>query len=147
MQMCLTFSATVNLRRETEFMIVIPLLECFYRKKKICFANIRFHRRASLVDQMIKNLPAMRETWVWSLGWEDPLEKEMATHFSILAWRITWTQSLVGFSPCDCKQLDNTRQFTHTHTHTHTGSTVVVFFLRGRTLALMLLTLSQLAVG
>ena len=39
--------------------------------------------------QMVKNLPAMRETWVWSLGWEDPLEENMATHSSILAWRIS----------------------------------------------------------
>ena len=45
---------------------------------------------ASLVAQMVKNLPAMRETWVQSLGQEDPLEKEMATHSSILAWRIPW---------------------------------------------------------
>ena len=43
---------------------------------------------ASLVAQLVKNLPAMRETWVRSLGWEDTLEKEKATHFSILAWRI-----------------------------------------------------------
>ena len=43
---------------------------------------------ASLVAQLIKNLPAMRETWVWSLGWEDSLEEGMATHSSILAWRI-----------------------------------------------------------
>ena len=41
--------------------------------------------------QRVKNLPAMWETWVQSLGWEDPLEKEMATHTSILAWRIPWT--------------------------------------------------------
>ena len=41
-----------------------------------------------LVAQLVKNLPAMGETWVWSLGWEDPLEKEKATHSSILAWRI-----------------------------------------------------------
>ena len=40
---------------------------------------------------MVKNLPAMRETWVRSLGWEDPLEEGMATHFSILAWRIPWS--------------------------------------------------------
>ena len=45
-------------------------------------------RRASLVAQTVKCLPAMRETWVQSLGWEDPLEKEMATHFSTLAWKI-----------------------------------------------------------
>ena len=42
--------------------------------------------------QLVKNLPAMRETWVLSLGREDPLEKEMATHFSTLAWKIPWTE-------------------------------------------------------
>ena len=45
----------------------------------------------ALVAQLLKKLPAMRETWVRSLGWEDPLEKGMATHSSILAWRIPWT--------------------------------------------------------
>ena len=42
--------------------------------------------------QVVKNLPAMQETWAQSLGWEDPLEKEMATHSSILAWTIAWTE-------------------------------------------------------
>ena len=46
---------------------------------------------ASLEAQMVKNLPAMQETWVRSLGWEDPLEKGMATHSNILVRRITWT--------------------------------------------------------
>ena len=46
---------------------------------------------ASLVAQLVKNPPAMWETWVLSLGWEDPLEKGKATHSSILAWRIPWT--------------------------------------------------------
>jgi len=45
---------------------------------------------ASLVAQLVKNLPTMQETWVQSLGWEDPLEKGKATHSSILAWRIPW---------------------------------------------------------
>ena len=45
---------------------------------------------ASLVAQLVKNPPAIRETWVQSLGWEDPLEKGKATHSSILAWRISW---------------------------------------------------------
>ena len=60
------------------------------------------HRRilcitwASLVAQRLKCLPAMRENWVRSLGWEDPLEKEMATHSSILAWRIPWTEEPGG---------------------------------------------------
>ena len=47
--------------------------------------------RASLVAQLVKNLPAMQETWVRSLAWEDPLEKGKATHASILAWRSPWT--------------------------------------------------------
>ena len=50
------------------------------------------NQRASLVAQMVKHLPEMQETGVWSLGWEDPLEKEMATHSSILAWKIPWTE-------------------------------------------------------
>ena len=45
-----------------------------------------------LVIQLVKNLPAVQETWVPSLGWEDPLEKETATHSSILAWKISWTE-------------------------------------------------------
>ena len=52
--------------------------------------------KASLVAQLVKNLPAMRETWVQSLGWEDPLEKGMATHSSILAWRTPWTVQSMG---------------------------------------------------
>ena len=47
---------------------------------------------ASLVAQTVEHLPAMRETWVQSLGWEDPLEKEMATHSSTLAWKSPWTE-------------------------------------------------------
>ena len=51
-------------------------------------------RRASLVSQMVKRLPAMRETWVQSLGLEDPLEVDMATHSSTLAWKIPWMARL-----------------------------------------------------
>ena len=51
---------------------------------------------ASLVVKRVKNLPATGETWVWSLGWEAPLEKGMATHSSILAWRIPWTEEFGG---------------------------------------------------
>ena len=50
----------------------------------------------------------MQETQVQSLGWEDALEKEMASHSSILAWKIPWTQSLVGYHPWGCKELDTT---------------------------------------
>ena len=52
--------------------------------------------RASLVAQLVKNLPVMHGTQVRSMGWEDPLEKEMATHSSILAWKIPWTEELGG---------------------------------------------------
>ena len=52
--------------------------------------------QASLAAQRLKHLPPMWETWVRSLGWEDPLEKEMATHSSILAWRIPWSEEPVG---------------------------------------------------
>ena len=48
--------------------------------------------RAFLMAQMVKHLPTMRETWVQSLGWEDPLEKDMATHSSTLTWKIPWTE-------------------------------------------------------
>ena len=71
---------------------------------------------ASLVAQMVKHLPAMWETQVRPLGWEDPLEKEMATHSSILAWRIPWTEDLVGYSPWGLKDSDTTERL-HTHFH------------------------------
>ena len=54
---------------------------------------------ASLVAQLVKSLPAMRETWVQSLDQEDPLEEEMATHSNILAWRMPWTEEPGGYSP------------------------------------------------
>ena len=60
---------------------------------KILPANVG---RASLMAQRVKTLPAVQETWVQSLGQEDPLKKEMATKSSILAWRIPWTEKSVG---------------------------------------------------
>ena len=69
---------------------------------------------ASLVAQMVKHLPAMQETQVWSLGWENPLEKEMATHSSILAWKIPWTEEPGRLnSPWCHKESDTTEQLTH----------------------------------
>ena len=56
------------------------------------FCAIIWHDVASLVSETVKNLPAMQETWVQSLGQKDPLEKDLATHSSILAWRIPWTE-------------------------------------------------------
>ena len=66
----------------------------------------------SLVAQKVKNMPAMLETQVWSLGWEAPLEKGMATHSSIHAWRIPWTEEPDGYSPWSHKELDTTEPLT-----------------------------------
>ena len=64
---------------------------------------------------MVKKLPAMWETWVRSLGWKDPLEKGLATHSSILAWKTHGQRSLGGYSPWGRKESDMTEQLTHTH--------------------------------
>ena len=74
---------------------------------------------------MVKNLPAMQETWVQSLGREDPLEKGMTTHHSILVDRIPWTEEpgrlpSMGSQRVGHDQVTNTHTNTHTHTHTHT---------------------------
>ena len=67
---------------------------------------------ASLGAQLVKNPPAMQETWVQSLGWEDPLEKGTATHSSILAWRIPWTEETVGLQSV---RLQRVRHDFHFH--------------------------------
>ena len=61
-----------------------------------------------LVAQMVKNPPAMQETWVQSLGWEEPLEKETASHSSILAREFHEQRSLAGYNPWDHKESDTT---------------------------------------
>ena len=61
--------------------------------------------QASLVAQLVKNPPVMQETWVRSLGWEDPLEKGKAAHSSILAWRIPWTEEPGGLQPVGSQRI------------------------------------------
>ena len=65
--------------------------------------NVRSKLTSSLVAQTAKNLPTMQETRIGCLGWEDPLEEEMATHQSILAQRITWTEEPSGLCPGGCR--------------------------------------------
>ena len=72
---------------------------------------------------MVKNLPAMRETWVQSMGWEDPLEKGMATHSSFLAWRIPRTLQSMGSKRV---RLDSDFHFTSIHTYIELRSCSVV---------------------
>ena len=68
-----------------------------------------------MVAQMVKKLPAMEETWVRSLGWEDPLEEGMATHCSILAWRIAMDKrTLAGYNPWGHQESDMTERL-HFH--------------------------------
>ena len=65
------------------------------RRAKFCFGKYTsfiYQLRCFPGGSVVKNLPAMQETWVQFLGWEDPLEKEMAAHCNILAWRIPWTE-------------------------------------------------------
>ena len=71
--------------------------------------GIFFSTRTSQVAQMVKNLPALWETWVRSLGWEDPLERGMATHSSILAWRLPWTEEPGGLQYMGHKESDTTK--------------------------------------
>ena len=59
----------------------------------------------SPVAQRVKNLPAIQETWVRFLGWEDPLEKEMATHSSIVAWKIPWTEESGGLQSMGSQRI------------------------------------------
>ena len=64
---------------------------------------------------MVKNPPAMRETWVVSLGWEDTLEEGMATHSSILAWRIPWIEEPGGLQSMGSKESDATERLSTAH--------------------------------
>ena len=71
------------------------------------------------VAQTVKNLPAMQETQVRYLGWEDPLEVEMAAHSSVLSWRSPWTEEPGGLQSTGCRELDTTERLTLPLLHAH----------------------------
>ena len=77
------------------------VLMIYLHNSQNIFANL-------MVAQMVKNLPAIWKSQVQSLGWEDPLDKEMTTHFSILAWRVPWTEELGGLQFMGNKESDMT---------------------------------------
>ena len=83
-------SASLTKTRRWRLLIIL-LLKC-----SSFLTMLRGRPRASQLVQMVKNLATMQETWVWSLDWEDPLEKEITTHSSILSWRIPWTKDPGG---------------------------------------------------
>ena len=66
-----------------------------------------FQYQASLVAQMVKNVPAVKETQVQTVGWEDPMEKEMAPHSSILAWEIPWTEEPGGLRSLGSQRVEH----------------------------------------
>ena len=76
--------------------ILIPACASSSPAFLMMYSAYKLNKRVSLVAQRLKCLPAIQETWVWSLGQEDTLEKEMATHSIILAWRIPWTEEPGG---------------------------------------------------
>ena len=89
-----------------------PYLGCF-GEQGLGFIRLR----ASLGGSVVKKPPAKQETRVQSLGREDPLEKEMATHSSVLAWRIPWTEELGALQSMGSKKLDTTEQLNTTNNH------------------------------
>ena len=95
-----------------------PSRDEWIKNRFICDGILFSHKEyaPSLLAQTIKNLPAMQETWVWSLGWEDPRKKEMVTHSSIPAWRIPWTENPGGLQSTGLQRVwHGWATFTHTH--------------------------------
>ena len=94
-ELYISFSSGPQLWPSRLWLPFCSLMEC-----SLCVVEkrspITWTLAASLVVQVLKNLPAKQEIWVWSPGWEDPLEEGMATHSSILAWRIPWTEEPGG---------------------------------------------------
>ena len=117
MSMCRVFSCVVLFAMTSAFSLKNSI--------SLCPASFRIPRpnMSSLVAQTVKHLSTMQETWVRSLGREDSLEKEMATHSSTLAWKIPWTAELgAGHCPCGRKEL-STREWLHFHFHIFTWHT------------------------
>ena len=103
-----TIKCPVTLGKQPKFSV----LPCIICAMPLITVELLRRLQASLVAQTVKNLPAMRETWVQSLGWEDILEEGMATHSSILAWRIPWTEEPAGYSPWGHRESDMAEQLT-----------------------------------
>ena len=82
------FSLIRSSQQPSNSLLGLLVQKCEESVQNVQVAVLTFSSVASLVGQRVKRLPAMWEAWIWSPGWEDPLEKEMATHSSILAWKI-----------------------------------------------------------
>ena len=91
--------------------------------------------RGFLVAQLVKNPLAMQEPWVWSLGWEDPLEKVLATHSTVLAWRIPWTEEPGGLQSMGSQRVRHDWVTEHTHIGVQREQKSLVFWKQGNILA------------
>ena len=100
--------------REDEGEFHIILMVYLGTVQRVFLQNLQYYERTSLVAQTVKRLSTMQETRVRALGWEDPLEKEMAIHSSTIAWKIPWTEKLVGYSLWGRKESDTTEQLHFT---------------------------------
>ena len=115
---------------ETHILIteIARLITGFNQQNQFPLSLSRHLSTASWVAKRVKCLPAMREDWVWSLGWEDPLEKEMATHSSTLAWKIPWTEEPGRLQSMGSQRVGHdwqttlfVREFTNERKHLHVG--------------------------
>ena len=101
--------------------------------------------------QMVKNLPAMWETQVWSLGWQDPLEKEMATHSSTLTWKIPWREEPGGLQSTGSKRVrhDWATSLSFSHPYVTTGKTIAltIWTFVGKVMSLLFNMLSRFVIG
>ena len=106
---------------EFRFLWLCSSLFCLH---PICLTRCYPEFKTSLVAQLVKKLPAMQESWVWSLGREDPLEKEISTYFSTLAWDIPWTEQS-GRLSIGSQESDTTLWLNHHHHHPEFNSTFI----------------------
>ena len=96
--------------------LIIYIFPCQYTEAYLSLYKDLIVFQASLMAQMINNLPAMQETWVPSLGQDDSMEKGMATHSSVLAWRIPWTEEPGRLQSVGLKESDMIEWLSNTHT-------------------------------
>ena len=110
---CFLFFFLINIPQQFFHVSILILMYCKYTDFILSNYSWYFIWWASLMAQMVKNLPAVWENWVQSPGPEDPLEKGIATHSSILASRIPWTEEPGGYRPWGCKESDTTGWLTN----------------------------------
>ena len=103
----------------------------FWKGTHFIFTLKQVKRWVSLVAQTVKSQPVVQEAWVSSLGWEDPLEEEMATYSSNFAWKIPWMEEPVRLQSMGLQRVRHD-WVTNTHTHTHTHTSKEIYYSRNQ---------------